>query len=102
MEIDKEEKRKVKRKKEANEQFGRKMNRMWVEKRKLFLKEVSKMNGRKVEKCSRIKCGNGRLAVREEEVRRTWNDYFKDLYNTDTQSRAGYSPHVWLRLCSEM
>ena len=26
------------------------------------------MNGRKVENCSRIKVGNGRLSVREDEV----------------------------------
>ena len=36
--------------------------------RKLFWKEVSKVNGGKVESCSRIKDGNGRLALGKDEV----------------------------------
>ena len=36
--------------------------------RKLFWKEVSKGNGGKVEICSRIKDGKGRLALGEDEV----------------------------------
>ena len=43
-------------KKKVNEQFGRKM------------KEVSNAKGGKVENCSRIMDGNGRLAQGEDEV----------------------------------
>ena len=38
-----------------NEQFKRKMNRNMRGNRKLFLNEISKANGEKVESCSRIK-----------------------------------------------
>ena len=67
MEAYREEKRKIKRciiqsKKKVNEQFGRKMNEDVNGNRKLFWKEVSNAKGRKVESCSRIKNGNGRLA----------------------------------------
>ena len=40
---------------EVNEQFGGKMNQDVNGNRKLFWKEVSKENRRKVESCSRIK-----------------------------------------------
>ena len=46
------------------------------------------MNGRKVESCSRIKDGNGRLGLGEDEVRRIWKDYLEDLYNTYTQEEV--------------
>ena len=36
----------------------------------LIWKEVSKAKGGKVESCSRIKDGNGRLAQEEDEVRK--------------------------------
>ena len=57
------EKRKVKRciyhsKKGVNEHFGRKMSQDANGNRKLFWKEVSK-----VESCSRVKDGNGKLAL---------------------------------------
>ena len=59
-EVYKEEKRKDemyihKSKKEVQEQFGKKMNQDLNENRKLFWKEVSKVNGAKVENSSRIK-----------------------------------------------
>ena len=38
--------------------------------RKLFWKEMSNVKGGKVENCSRIKDGSGRLAHREDVVRR--------------------------------
>ena len=38
--------------------------------RKLFWKEVSRAKGGKVESCSRIKDGNGRLTQGEDEVRK--------------------------------
>ena len=38
--------------------------------RKLFGKEVSNAKGGKVESCSRIKYGNGRLAQEEDKVRK--------------------------------
>ena len=47
------------------------------------------MNEGKIENCSRIKEGNGRLALEEVEMQRIWKEYFEDLYNIDTQ--------VWLR-----
>ena len=44
--------------------------------------------GGKVERCNRIKDGNGRLAQGEDEVRKIWKDYFEDLYNMDTQEQV--------------
>ena len=52
--------------------------------RKLFWKEVSKASVGKVDSCSQIKGGKGRLALGEVEMRRIWKEYFEDLYNTDT------------------
>ena len=68
VEAHREVKRKVKRciyhsKKEVNEQFCRKMNQDVNVHRKLFWKEVSKLNGGEVECCSRVKDGNGRMAL---------------------------------------
>ena len=34
----------------------------------------------KVVSCNKIKDENGRLAQREDEVRKIWKEYFKDLY----------------------
>ena len=39
-------------------------------------------------KCSRIKDGNGRLVLGEDEVRRIWKEYFEDLYDIDTQQQV--------------
>ena len=92
MEAHREEKINVKRciyqsKKKANEQFGRKMNEDVNGNRKLFWNEVSNAKGGKVEICSRIKDGNGRLVQGEDEVRKIWKKYFEDLYNIDTQKK---------------
>ena len=46
------------------------------------------MNGGRVESCSRIKGGNGRLAVGEDEVRSILNDYFKGLYKMDAKEHT--------------
>ena len=46
------------------------------------------MKGGKVESCSRIKDGNGRLVQEEDEVRGIWNKYFEDLYDVDTQEQV--------------
>ena len=54
-------------KKEVQEQFERKMNQDVNGNRKLFWKEVSKANGGKVENSNRIKDGNGRLVLKEDE-----------------------------------
>ena len=67
MEVYREEKRKVKwfiyqSKKKVNEQFVKKINEDVNGNGKLFWKEVSNEKGGKVESCSRIKNGNGRLA----------------------------------------
>ena len=51
----------------------------------MFRMEVSKVNGEKVGSCGRIKDGNGRLVLGEEEARKIWKDYFEDQYNIDTQ-----------------
>ena len=73
MEAYREKKRKVKKciiqsKKKVNEQFGRKMNEDVNGNRKLFWKEVSNVKRGKVESCSRIKDGNGRLKQGEDKV----------------------------------
>ena len=39
-------------------------------------------------KCSRIKDGNGRQSLGEEEVRRIWKEYFEDLYNIDAKEQV--------------
>ena len=39
----------------------------------------------KEESSSRIKDGNVRLALEEDEVQRIWKDYFEDLYKTDSK-----------------
>ena len=66
----KEEKRKVKSciyqsKKKVNEQFEMNVNEDVNGNRKLFWKEITKVNGGKVESCSRIKDGNGRLGQKD-------------------------------------
>ena len=42
---------------------------------KLFWKKVSKVNCGKIYSCSKIKDGNGRLALGEDEKRGIWRDY---------------------------
>ena len=66
----------MKRKREVNEQFGKKMNQDVDGNKKLFWKEV---NGGKGESCSKMKNGNGRLVLGADEVRIIWKDYFEDL-----------------------
>ena len=78
MEVYKVENRKLKKcvyhiKKDVNEYFGRKVNQDLYG------------NWGKVESCSRIRDENGRLALGEDEVQRTWKDYFEDLDNINTQ-----------------
>ena len=97
--LQREKKIKVKRcicqsKREVQEQFGRKINQDVNGNGKLFWKEVSKVNGRKVENFNRIKDGNGRLAQGEDEVRKIWKEYFEDLYNIYNQEQ------VALNICS--
>ena len=41
----------------------------------------------KVESCSRIKDGNGRLVQGEDEVQRIWKKYFENLYNIDPREQ---------------
>ena len=88
MEVLKEEKREVKSciyqsKKKLNEQFVRKMNEDINGNRKIFWKEMSNAKEGKVESCSKIKDGDGRLAQGEDEVQRIWKEYFEDLYKLD-------------------
>ena len=52
--------------KRVNEQFGKKINDDVNGNRKLFWKEVNNAKGGKVESCSRIEDGNGKLAQGEE------------------------------------
>ena len=56
--------------------------------RKLFWKGMSNAKKGKVKGRSRIKDGNGMLARGEEKMRRIWKEYFKDLYNIDTQEQG--------------
>ena len=72
-------------KKEVQEQFRRNMNQDVNENRKMFWKEVSKVNGGKVGNFNRIKYGNGSLLLEEAEVQRIWKEYYEDMYNIDTQ-----------------
>ena len=52
------------------------------------MEEVSNATGRKVESCSTIKNGNGRLTQGEDEVQKIWKEHFKGLYNIDTQKQV--------------
>ena len=93
MEANREEKRKIKKCiiqsiKKVNEQFRRKMNEDLNGKMKLFWKEVNNAKGGKVDSCSKIKDGNGRLAQGENEVIKIWREYFEDLYNIDTRKQV--------------
>ena len=93
LEAYKEKKRKVKgciyqSKKEVQEQFGSKMNQDVNVNGKLFWKEVSKVNGRKVENSNRIKNGDERLALEEAEVQRILKWYYDDLHNIHTQKQV--------------
>ena len=47
----------------------------------MFWKDVSEGNGGRVESCSRIKYGIGRLVLGEDEVQRILMDYLEGLYN---------------------
>ena len=68
--------------------IGEKMNLDVNGNRKYFWKEVSKMNGGKVENFNRIKDGNGRLVLEEAEVRKIWKEYYDGPYNIDTQEQV--------------
>ena len=46
---------------------------------------MNKANKGNVECFSRIKDGNGRLALEESEVPRIWKEKFEDLYNIDSE-----------------
>ena len=49
---------------------------------------MSNAKAGKVESCSRVNDGNGRLAQGEGEVRKILKEYFEDLYNIDTQEKV--------------
>ena len=49
---------------------------------------MSKVNVGKVKSSSKIKDGNGRLALGGEEAKTSWKGYFEDLYNIDTQEHG--------------
>ena len=53
--------------------------------KELFWKEV---NGGKGRGCSRIKDGNSRLPMEEDELQRIWKSYFEDLYNIGTKEQV--------------
>ena len=55
----------------------------------MFWEEVSRANGGKVENSNRIKDGNGRLVLKEAELRRVWKEYYEDLYNINIQEKVG-------------
>ena len=96
MKVYKGEKRNVKMsiylsKKEVNKQFGKMIQDVGGN-RKLLWKEVGEVNGENMENYNSIEDRNGRLAVGEDEVRKTWKDYFEDLYEMYIQQQS--SPHV--------
>ena len=45
------------------------------------------LKGGKVENCTRMKDGNGRLAQGEDKVRKIWKEYFEDVYNIDIRNQ---------------
>ena len=49
---------------------------------------MSNAKGGKVESCSRVKDGNGRLVQGEGEARKIWEEYFENLYNIGTQEEV--------------
>ena len=55
-------------KKEVSEQFGRKKSQDVGGNRNFLRKEMGMVNGRKVESWSRIKNGNGKMRVGEDEL----------------------------------
>ena len=55
------------------------------------------MSRRKVETCSRINDGNGRLTLGEDGVQRIWKDYFEDQYNLDTKEQIVV--HTVVHIC---
>ena len=57
----------------------------YITSQRISAREVSNAKGGKVESCSRVKDGNGRLVQGEEEARKIWKEYFEDLFNIDTQ-----------------
>ena len=65
--------------------LDRKMNQDVEGNRHLFWKEVRKVNGGKGESGSRIKDGNRRLALEEDDLRRIRKNYFEDLYHIYTE-----------------
>ena len=46
------------------------------------------MSNAKGRKLQQNRGGNGRLAHREDEVRKFWKDYFEDLCNIDSQGQV--------------
>ena len=77
-----------KKKKEANESFGKKMNEDAIGNRKLFWKEVKKARNSERNSCVSVKDGSGRALSGEEEVKKRWKEYFEQLYNVDIGARA--------------
>ena len=54
--------------------------------RKLFRKEVGKVNARKVENCNKDK--TGKVKGKKNDVKKTWKKYFEDLYNIDKEEKV--------------
>lgn len=84
-----EVKRIIKRsKREANENFGKKLSQDVNGNRKLFWKEVKKVKNEGKESCMGVKGKNGRVLVSETEIKERWKEYFVELYNVGTQEGA--------------
>jgi hypothetical protein len=93
MEVYREERRKTKRcisgrKREVNEQFGRKMNEDVKGNKKLFWKEVRKVGKERNGNLSNIKNRNGTLVTDEAEVRKVWRDYFENLHKVGSNEEV--------------
>ena len=67
------------RKREVNEQFGKKMNEDIHGNKKLFWKEVRKVGKERNGNLLNIMNRNRRLVTEEWEVRRLWREYFENL-----------------------
>jgi hypothetical protein len=98
MEEYKEERRKTKkcinkRKKEVNEQFGRKMNGDVQGNRKLFWKEVKKIKKDNKVNLQKIMDRNGTFVTDDLDVRRVWREHFESLHN------VGGSDEVIVNVC---
>ena len=93
MDVYREERKKTKRcismrKREVNEQFGKKMNEDIHGNKKLFWKEVRKVGKERNGNFSNIMNRNGTLVTEESEVRGVWREYFENLHKVGSNEEV--------------